>query len=308
MKVSIGTQQLEMGSAELGELRNCNAPLGSAESLRARLDEDGYLLVRGLIHRDKVLAARRQVMEKLAADGQIQPGTDPMNGIAVPGSKGAYFGGKKAFTHTPELLAVLEGPELFEFYASLFGEPATTFGFKWLRAVGQGDFTGIHYDTVYMGRGSSRLRTCWVPFGDTPIEQGTLAICAGSHVLPGFDPLRETYGKMDVDRDSVKGDKTIGWFSNDPREILEKFGGQWQTTNFQAGDMITFGMHTMHASTNNVSGRLRLSSDVRFQPTADVMDARWVGEQPVGNPEGLARQAGELPGITMEQARKNWGV
>ena len=297
-----------MGSAEMGELRDCNPLLGDGAALRDRLAEDGYLLVRGLLPREKVLAARRQVMAHLAEQGLTAPGTDPMGGFAAPGSPGLYMGGKKAVTHTPEVLAVLESSELFEFYAALFDEAVATFGFKWLRAVGHGDFTGIHYDTVYMGRGSGRLRTCWVPFGDVPMAQGTLAICAGSHRAESFQPLRETYGKMDVDRDQVKGDKTIGWFSNDPLEILEKFGGQWQTTDFRAGDIITFGMHTLHASTNNSSDRLRLSCDVRFQPAADTMDPRWIGEQPVGNPEGLARQAGDLPAVSMAQARKEWGV
>lgn len=308
MNVQMGTRELTMGSAQMGELRDCNALLGSGEALRARMDEDGYLLVRGLIGREKVLAARRQVMAGLAQQGLVAPGTDSADGFAAPGSAGLYMGGKKAVTHTPEVLGVLESPELFGFYQTLFGELVSTFGFKWLRAVGHGDFTGIHYDTVYMGRGSERLRTCWVPFGDVPVAQGTLAICARSHQADGFTPLRDTYGKMDVDRDQVKGDKTIGWFSNDPLEIIEKFGGQWQTTDFRAGDIITFGMHTLHASTNNVSDRLRLSCDVRFQPAGDTMDPRWVGDQPIGNPDGLARQSGDLPAVSMTQARQEWGV
>jgi hypothetical protein len=47
---------------------------------------------------------------------------------------------------------------------------------------------------------------------------------------------------MDVDRDHVEG-----WFSDDPREITEKSGGRWLTTNFSPGDILTFGLYTMHA-------------------------------------------------------------
>lgn len=40
-----------------------------------------------------------------------------------------------------------------------------TSGYKWLRAVGQGEFTGVHTDKVFLGRGSPRVLTAWVPLG-----------------------------------------------------------------------------------------------------------------------------------------------
>jgi hypothetical protein len=68
---------------------------------------------------------------------------------------------------------------VFSLFERLFGEPARTFDYKWLRAVEPGQATGAHYDFVYMGRGSGRLHTCWVPFGDIPVERGTLAMASG---------------------------------------------------------------------------------------------------------------------------------
>ena len=41
-------------------------------------------------------------------------------------------------------------------------------------------------DNVYMSRGSKNLITTWIPFGDIPMEMGTVAVCEGSHRLPGF--------------------------------------------------------------------------------------------------------------------------
>ena len=38
-----------------------------------------------------------------------------------------------------------------------------TSGYKWLRAVCQGEFTGVHTDKVFLGRGSPRVLTAWVP-------------------------------------------------------------------------------------------------------------------------------------------------
>ena len=38
-----------------------------------------------------------------------------------------------------------------------------TTGYKWLRAVCQGEYTGVHTDKVFLARGSSRVLTAWVP-------------------------------------------------------------------------------------------------------------------------------------------------
>lgn len=46
-----------------------------------------------------------------------------------------------------------------------------TTAFKWLRAVAPGEFTGVHTDRVFLGRGSHRLLTAWIPLGDCPVEQ-----------------------------------------------------------------------------------------------------------------------------------------
>ena len=192
---------------------------------------------------------------------------------------------------------VLEADELFAFFAAYFGEPALTFQFKWMRAVGNEQYTGAHYDFVYMGRGSPRLHTVWIPLGDTTVDHGTLAVCRGSHNLPAFAPIRDTYGRMDVDRDGIDG-----WFTKDPMEIVEKFGGEWQTGEFFMGDVILFGMHTMHASTTNLTNRFRLSCDVRFQPASEPADERWVA----GGPGHTVHGVEEL--VPIEEARRRWGL
>jgi len=298
MKYAVGEGQLEFGT-ELGELRDCNGLLGDAAALRARMAEDGYLLVRGLHPRERVLTARRAILEFMQKQGnRIQAGTDLMEAEINPDGKPVRLMGNKAITHDPRILAVLEGDPVTQFLARYFGEPVITFDYKWLREVGRTGFTGAHFDNVYMGRGSKRLLTCWTPFGDIPIEQGTLAICVGSHNLPGFAKMRETYGQMDVDRDRV-----TGWFTNDPLEITKKFGGQWQTANMCAGDVIIITMFTLHGSTNNTTNRWRLSCDTRFQPAADPADERWVGENPKAH---YAWHSGETK--PMEVARAEWGV
>ena len=300
MRIHFGQREVELGGKYLAaELRDTRPEFDDADALRKQLDDDGYLLLRGLHDRDLVLKARRAICEYLARCIDDE-NADLMDAVIKPGASKPKLNGQQVITHSQPLLAVLENKRLFSFFHTLFGTNATTFDYKWLRAIPNGRSTGAHYDVVYMGRGSRQLCTCWTPLGDVNLDQGPLALCVGSHKLPGFEKLRATYGRMDVDRDLVEGT-----FSNDPVEIVDRFGGQWQTTNFRAGDVVIFGMFTMHASLTNTTHRWRISSDTRFQPAQDAMDDRWVGEQPIKH------YASGKPGakiVPIDKARADWGV
>jgi hypothetical protein len=302
MQVRMGTRTLSYPEGELGELREANALLGDVEGLRSRMGEDGYLLFRGLIDRAKVLMGREAILRYMAERDALVPNEPVLEGVMPKGGRSVPLMGHKQITHHPAVLDVLEGPEVFGLFDSFFGEPSATLDYKWLRGVGNERFTGAHYDVVYVGRGSSRLHTIWIPFGDLQVEQGTLAMCVGSHNDSGFEKLRQTYGRMDVDRDRVEG-----WFTEDPLEIMTRFGGRWLTSHFDAGDAIVFGMYTMHASTTNVTNRFRISADVRFQPAADPMDERWVdrGGDDATSSETATKAVERAP---IAEARARWGV
>ena len=301
MQVPFCDQQVQLNGKYLVDaLRPCNDLLDDLPAMRQRLADDGYLLIRQLHDRATVLQARRTILEQMQSQGCLEPAGDLMAGRIKPGAAAPHLMGNQAITHCQSVKAVLESPRLGEFFAGLFGGDVVTFDYKWLRATGTNLFTGAHFDMVYMGRGSRRLHTCWTPFGDIDIEQGPLALCVGSHTLEGFEKVRDTYGQMDIDRDLVDGH-----FSNDPVEIVDKFGGQWQTTRFEAGDVIVFGMFTMHASLNNTTDRWRLSCDTRFQPADDPIDKRWMGDRPIAHYAYGARGAKH---VSMEEARRRWGV
>ncbi|MDE0447325.1 MAG: phytanoyl-CoA dioxygenase family protein [Spirochaetaceae bacterium] len=292
MLVEFQRKRMELPSARFGYLRDSTDALHDVAELRRRIAADGYLWIRGLIDRDAVLEARRGVLERLRERDALVAGTPLMEGV-MPRAGRSIGVGRAA--HRPEVLRVLEGPELESFYRRFYGEEPATFGFKWLRAVGNEQFTGSHMDVVYMGRGSERVNTVWIPFGDIPIAQGTLAVCDASHRLDSFARIRETYGRTDVDRD-----RTEGWFSEDPEEISDRFGGRWLTADVRAGDVVTFGLYTLHGSTTNTTNRFRISCDVRFQPASEPMDERWAGRSPGGH------YASAL--VPMAQSRKRWGL
>lgn len=295
MTLPMGKREMELPGKYLGELREANGILADVEALRARMADEGYLLIRGLFERERVLAARQQLVEVLAREGALNPDFPAMEAVVAAGQHGSFRGGENDMTHAPAFRSLVESQAVMGFFARFLGGESLTYDYKWLRVVGPGSNTGAHYDVVYMGRGTHNLYTCWTPLGDVPYALGPLALLVGSH---RFERVKETYGRMDVDRDHVTGS-----FSNDPIELVDQFGGQWATAEFQAGDVLIFGMFTMHGSLNNTSNRFRLSSDTRYQLKGEPVDDRWIGRKPKAH---YAWMKGET--VTMEEARAKWGV
>ncbi|MFW5682286.1 MAG: phytanoyl-CoA dioxygenase family protein [Phycisphaeraceae bacterium] len=298
--IRFGEAEYDPDIGEIQPLRPSHDIRDDPEALHARFEEDGYLYLPGFLDRDEVLDARATILHFMDEHEGLEPGSRPLDGVMGEYGKSVGMMGKRDITHDPSVRRVLESPRLFDFYTRLFGEKAMTYDYKWLRAVGNEQCSGAHLDEVYMGRGSQRVMTAWIPFGDIPVEQGTLAICEGSHRLEGFAKLRATYGKSDVDIDGYQG-----WFTKDPRSITDTFGGRWRTNDVAAGDLLTFGLWTMHASTTNTTDKWRLSCDVRYQPAAEPADDRWIGEKARGHSEAFLMQ--ETP-YSMEEMREKWGV
>jgi hypothetical protein len=295
MKLMMGQDELEIGGKYLSTLRDANDLIDDMDAIHRRMDEDGYLLIRGLQNTEKVKAARQVVLDNLKANDQLDLDQPADIGVAAPGKKGRFLGGAKQVTHTPEFLSVVESPEIMKFFEGFLDGPVLTYDYKWLRAVGPGDNTGAHYDVVYMGRGTKSLYTVWTPLGEVSYDMGPLVILVGSHQ---FDAVKETYGKMDVDRDHV-----TGHFTNEPIDMVNQYGGQWQTSEFHPGDVIIMGIYTMHGSLNNLTNRYRISTDTRYQLETEPVDERWIGKDPIAH---YAWTEGET--VSMEEARKQWGV
>ena len=68
--VFVGEHELTFPGPHLGVLRDCNAVLDSAEGLHKQIAEDGYLLVRGLIDKEKLIAGRRAILEYANGNGK----------------------------------------------------------------------------------------------------------------------------------------------------------------------------------------------------------------------------------------------
>ncbi|MBL8229429.1 MAG: phytanoyl-CoA dioxygenase family protein [Bryobacterales bacterium] len=300
MTYRFGERELELGGEYLAsDLRESNEILGDGAALRARLDEDGYLLIRRLRPRASVLEIREEILRSMEPAGALLPGSELMDGIIQPGAAGhetTTVRGKDHLRRSEKFQRFIRMPEVMNFFGRMLGGPAGTFDFQWLRIAGAGASSPVHADIVFMGRGTKNLFTCWTPIGDVTLDMGPVVLLQGSHKI---EKVRETYGQCDVDRDRIEG-----WISKDPVEMVERFGGHWSTTEFQAGDVLIFGMYTLHASLANSSNRYRISVDTRYQLASEPFDERWVGEQPPMHYEFWR------PGVQLEPvavSRAKWG-
>ena len=287
-----GESTLELGGEYLGDLRDANDLLGDWAALRERMQEDGYLLLRGLQPVEKVQIARTKYLEALDEAGLVDHDYPLDDGVI---KSGPDFKGDRAASRTPDFLQLVESPEILNFFEGFLGGEVLTFGYKWLRAVKKGFSTGCHMDGVYMNRGTKALYTCWTPIGNLDYKNGVLMVLPGSHREENWKKVRDTYGKMDSERDQIPG-----WLSTDPVQLTQQFGGRWATTTFEMGDVMIFGMNLLHCSIVNETNRYRLSSDTRYQLAADKVDERWIDSKSAPAEDNATK--------TMRQARQEWGL
>lgn len=280
---------MDTSDAAFGALRDSTDIANDFNALRERMQEDGYLYLPGYLDRGEVIEARREITLRLAKAGALQPGTDPMDGIVSPAYQNSFR--PDIPKQNAPLLHVLYGERLMKFYERFLGGPVRHFDYTWFRAVAPGPnhTTMPHCDVVYMGRGTKQLYTAWVPYTDITFEIGGLMVLEGSSSKA--DKLKR-YLDRDVDKYCVNGrfaseiesgKRTWEWsgsLSTNPVTLREKLGGRWLTTEYRMGDLLTFGMATVHAALDNHSNQIRLSSDSRYQLASEPADDRWIGENP----------------------------
>lgn len=244
------------------ELVDSTALLGDPAALLERAADDGYLFFRGLLDRDKVLDLRRQMMAVVADHGWLIEGTDPMDGIAdtaafdrVPTVEAGFCGTGVPLAAYQDIYRIQDfhgighDPALMSLYDGLLGGNVLRQALSIARVMVPGkEFvpTPPHQDFIHI-QGTKNVWTSWFPVGDCPRELGALAVLVGSHA-DGLLTYHAAQGAGELEA------------------YICDSGHAWGTTDFRAGDVLTFTSLTVHRGMPNLAGeRVRLSLDLRYQ-------------------------------------------
>jgi uncharacterized protein YdhG (YjbR/CyaY superfamily) len=284
-------RQLITAPTHFGTLRDSRELVGDGDKLRARMEEDGYLYLPGMLDPQQVEEARHSILLKLQAEGALHPDHPLEDGVAA---SDVHFTFRPDLANgNPTVQQLLYSGVIMEFMAELLNGPVLHYDFTWLRAKAPGPNTATspHCDIVFMNRGTQKLYTVWTPLSDIPYDLGGLIVLENSHRQ--HDHLSE-YWQFDVDTYCVdnKNDpaherwawgKSGGSYSKDAIGVRQELGGRWLSTEYKTGDLLIFSMFTLHASLDNCTNRVRLSTDSRYQLASEAVDERWIGENPIAH-------------------------
>ncbi|MBC8107834.1 MAG: phytanoyl-CoA dioxygenase family protein [Anaerolineae bacterium] len=235
---------------------------GDPKILRDQLARDGYLFLRGVAPREKLLAVRRAILGIVAQAGWINPKDETWTGVG-PFTEGdpEYMAVYKQILNLPEFKTYADDPKFLELTSELLDGESMAHRLRIGRVTfpnNASQTTAAHQDFQYI-RGAPETYTIWSPIGDCPGELGGLAVLRGSH-RAGF-----------IEHKLFEGKKYAGHGLSD--EVLPSGDGiDWHSCDFRAGDVLLFHSHTIHKARPNLTkDRLRLSTDNRYQRVGDAI-------------------------------------
>lgn len=238
-------------------LEDTTALLDQPGALRVRAEQDGLLFFRGLLDPEKVNKLRSQILQICDQHGWIAEGTDSAGAVAnreamVVESRDPRW---QAFYNDVQRLrdfhALALDSAMIGALETLFGEPVLPHSRNICRVVFPDSATHStppHQDNLYIG-GAEQTWTAWIPCGDIPERLGGLAVAKGTH----------TQGKLEDKPGKGAGGRQV----NVPEDVT------WVGGDYVCGDVIFLHSLTVHQGRDNLSDRLRLSCDFRYQPRSD---------------------------------------
>jgi ectoine hydroxylase-related dioxygenase (phytanoyl-CoA dioxygenase family) len=239
------------------ELRACDL---TTETLQAEINSKGYVLVRDLLPRVAVGTVLDDVTQVLSAAGWLQAGRHPMEravevGVAYGDPDPEFKRVYQQVFNLESLHALPHQPSLQEVMKMLVGEQVLVHP----KPIGRLIFphcerlvTHAHQDYEFMG-GDPECYTVWIPLHDCPIDVGPLKILEGSHRFGAQSHERENLHVPEIPLENVAGEGWVGGHVN-------------------AGDVLIFHSLTVHAASANLSDRMRLSLDCRFQDARRILN------------------------------------
>lgn len=251
--------------------------------LMEQFKAQGYLWLKHILNRNEVLAFRRRFFEAFQEIGFLADGIDPGDGIYSGSGKGKVNKVLNEVVRWAAYESFCLSPEIWKFYESFLGGPVYLHKRKLIRMTTNDDScTGAHYDLTYLRGGTDTVCTSWIPIGDTPAEMGGLVYLEGSDAVGRkleveFSAKNAALPPEEKISAYNKNMSKTGWLTKDLPSLADRIGGRWLMADYEAGDMVIHSAYMIHASTANqdASGKMRLSTDIRYQLVREQIDARW---------------------------------
>ncbi|MGE4062086.1 MAG: phytanoyl-CoA dioxygenase family protein [Rhodospirillaceae bacterium] len=252
------------------ELRESTLSLGG-DTLRARYDEDGYVLLKGALPSNLVLDMREAYLSlfdrTFFKDGDARRGAYSGSMPKVP-DHGIAGHPAYAFVRSRSFHSFIETPALKHIAETLFGGAAALIRRTPLRhfVPGAKRASRAHLDRTYIDGVAADVLTIWVPLGECPVDAGGLLYLEGSHTDDVLENLRVSAPTDRADRRPITHD--LKWMS-------DRSGRRWLYTDYVAGDVVVHGPTIVHASLDAQRDIMRVSTDVRFRREGSPADPRW---------------------------------
>lgn len=258
------------------------APIGA---LREQFRAQGYLWLKGFFDREAVLDFRGRFFSAFADLGLTAPGSDPREGRFsghTPGQR-AVNQRLMEFVRSAAYESFCLQEKLWRLYDAFLEGPSYLHKRKIVRYTVPHTTraTGAHYDLIYLRSGTDRVCSSWIPLGDTPVEMGGLVYLENSDALgrrmeADFSRVNRSLSREEQ-INAFNKNMGKGWLTQDLKTLAENADSRWLVADYEAGDMVVHSAYMIHAATDNrdPEGRLRLSTDIRYQNVRDDIDARW---------------------------------
>lgn len=237
-----------------------------------RLQQDGYLWIKGLLPRADILRTRQRYFEFLSRSGVLKPGSSPVDGVfddakdiaGFPGigagstGQNARPGGDKAQLFVDLAIQAhsepwytddfCQHPALAQFVERLTGWGQNTMLFR--RSLLRNNIPGsqaigVHYDQIFLRWGGLSNLTSWCPLGDISIDGGGLiylenSLELGERLENEFAERARNSGfsETEVNNAFNKNMLSNGLLSNDPAAFALDHGKRWMAAEYEAGDVV----------------------------------------------------------------------
>ena len=270
---------------------DATAAAGDPDRLRALLDEHGYLLLRGALDRDLVRRVRDDLIAILHDCHILEsPTAPPLWSGGPPPTEEEYLVYYQRAVQLDSFNRLAESPEVRAVLEAIYDGPVQVWKQRLLRIIppdpeGAAPLgVGAHQDgSPQLGYLTQDFCTAWIPLTEIDERLGGLAVVPGSH----RGGVREQTGAASSSLKTAK-DQVFELPSEDE---------QWVTTTYSPGDLVVFASMTLHKGNPNVSDRLRLSCDFRYQPQGAY--ANWLAH--TSGPE-VRRTAQQIDAVVTSRA------